>query len=281
MHGVCDGGLCVQAEADVPCQKTSGLTVELWAKVRRPSLRFSHIPMAMHPLTHARAHLNAHVHVDCCFLYHLQAPRATGPTGEPAAGGSPELLVAHCPVLLLTPQQQTAASQLAQLVQSLGGVTASCDLPLPSPAAAATPAATATITTTAAAAAAAAATPEPDATAFVGDFAAWLAYMAGASDGKTSEPEIARKMALVGTSLLIHAVRNGAADVAQLIVTVMTECDSNTAQDEISAEGVSAGWFVAAARPEAGRGEGDGDLPPLLNAAMACGNTDMLEKVLR
>ncbi len=152
-------------------------------------------------------------------------------------------------MLLLPADQQAAASELAQLVQGMGGVSAIHDLPSPD-----------------------AADEETDASLFMNDLGAWLGHAADVSSGTVHEPQVNEHMATLATGLLVHCVQNGCAEAAQLIVSAMVQSSGT------QAAGTAAAWFLAAAKPtHAGQ---DGPLP-LLHAAMASGNADMLEKVLR
>ncbi len=175
----------------------------------------------------------------------MQAPA----TDQAATGSRPELLVAHSPVLVLTAQQQPAAAELLQLVQTMGGVSAIWDLPMQD-----------------------AADGVSDAAAFVDDLGVWLSCMSDASKGAECDTD----MRVLGNELLVRTVGYGSVEVAQLVVSAMVQ--SSASAQAVGEQG--APWFLAAAKPAAFLYEEDA-VSPLLHAAMASGNADMLEKVLR
>ncbi len=184
-------------------------------------------------------------------------------TSQAALLSAPEVLVAHWPIVLFTPQQQAAAADLTRLVASMGGVSATRDIPTPTQQHTATEAPAAR-----------------SASAFVSDHSAWLSYTAdAASPEHDADPELAADMTLVGTDLLLHCVRRGACDLAQLLVSSMVQASG------VSDNGVTgdkpAVWFLAAAGNPAVHGGEERTVSPLLHSAMASGRTDMLERVLR
>ncbi len=185
---------------------------------------------------------------------HLQAPAS----GQATPALAPELLVAHSPVLLFTAQQQAAASELTQLVQAMGGVSAIQDLPKNTDS-------THTDKT------------DAPASVFVADLGAWLSYMSDVcGDSGQTDTEQAQDMALLGRNLLLHCVRRGAVELAQMLVSAMLQASGDGGAD------AGAGWFLAAAQPAARTVGGQpAVVTPLLHAAMASGSADMLEKVLR
>ncbi len=200
---------------------------------------------------------------------YTQAPgaEATEPSRD---APSPELLICHWPALILAPHHHAAATELTHLTHTLGGVHPTMNLPTHTSDSDYPHTHHTSVST--------------HATAFVDDLGTWLSYRPDNTDDggyldSEDDAQVADNMELIGTDLLVHAVRAGCVEVAQLIVGAMV----SRAGVGVGALGVpaaggeqAAAWLAAAARPAATRA-----VLPLLHAAMASGKADMLEKVLR
>ncbi len=278
----------MQASIELPCtEEATGLVVELWARVCAVTHNINH--------THLQSYSTLSMTLALCGYRALQAvgtaastrmsstfkclhtlsinlclclvcaPQALGsPTS--ATGSRPELLVSHMPLLVLPAPHQAAASELAQFVQSKGGVSAYAVLSAPSQNA----------------------VTESDAGDLVNDMGVWLSYVYDSSNSTDCDENIRAHMEELGTQLLSYCVECGMVEVAQLVVAAMVHSSprgtgeagptaaaaGSSVQHANGASAVSA-WFLAAAKPESGA------VYPLLHAAMASGSTDMLEKVLR